>query len=283
MSWLCDTTELVPSGWLASLYAGHGVRGADVPSTGTDGPSALFPCLTLPADADVEVRGFVTRWPTLGTLDLAEDGSFVYVGATDYFEFRLHADGVASITDIGFGPGIVRVSLTVGAGATSAFGSGARLGLVIASGTLTGAVVSAFGVGAVLRPVRAGGALFGEPALYLEQPMTSASWSYKQTATLWPLTGRDEWTGAVTHGAPALFLCDYAEDDVRMRSASGEEFTSKLLIYTSLPGVKQGDMVKIGASSVADPFAAGAEEVRAVRTWADTFRAEGDPDFRIAT
>jgi hypothetical protein len=68
-----------------------------------------------------------------------------------------------------------------------------------------------------------------------------------------------------------------------MRSASGEEFTSKLLIYTSLPGVKQGDMVKIGASGVADPFAAGAEEVRAVRTWADTFRAEGAPDFRIAT
>jgi len=121
------------------------------------------------------------------------------------------------------------------------------------------------------------------PGSYLPQPTTSASWSYKQTATLWPLTGRDEWTGAVTHGAPALFLCDYAEDDVRMRSASGEEFTSKLLIYTSLPGVKQGDMVKIGASGVADPFAAGAEEVRAVRTWADTFRAEGDPDFRIAT
>lgn len=182
MTWLCDTAELVPGGWLSSLYAGHGVRGADVPSTGTDGPSALYPCLSLPADNDVEVRGYITRWPTLGTLDIAEDGSFIYVGATDYFEFRLHAAGPASTTDIGFGPGIVRVSL--GVGLVSAFGSGAvlarttaggaligaaagsfvagaTLARVVASGTLTSAVVSAFGAGALLGRVQAGGSLAG--------------------------------------------------------------------------------------------------------------------------
>lgn len=118
---------------------------------------------------------------------------------------------------------------------------------------------------------------------YAGQPTTSSTWAYKQTATYWPLTGRDEWTGRPTYGDPVLFLCDYAEDDVRMRLPSGEEFVSKLLIYTSMPGVKQGDMVRIGATNVADPFAAGADEVRAVRTWADTFKAEGAPDFRVAT
>jgi hypothetical protein len=192
MSWLCDTSELVADGWLASVYAGHGVRGADVPSTGTDGPSALYPCLTLPADADVEVRGYITRWPELGVLEIAEDGGFIYVGATDYFEFRLHADGVASTEDIGFGAGIVRVSLGVGlasgfgdgavlagvvaagplsGSAAGAFGAGAALGQVVASGSLTGAVVSAFGAGAVLAPVRAGGALLGELGPITRQPM----------------------------------------------------------------------------------------------------------------
>lgn len=304
MTWLCDTTELVPGGWLSSLYAGHGVRGADVPSTGTDGPSALYPCLTLPADNDVEVRGFITRWPTLGTLDIAEDGSFIYVGATDYFEFRLFADGVASTADIGFGPGIVRVTLGVGVGGAfaqgatlnrttaagvlvgaipGAFVAGATLGRVVASGTLAGAVISAFGDGALLAALRAGGTLVGAAPAYLPQPTTAASWSYLQTATLWRLVATDTWGGQTTYERAGLFLCDYAEEERRMVSARGDEFTSRLLVYTSLPGIKQGDMVLIGASALADPFAAGALEVRAIATWADTFTADGPPDFRIAT
>jgi hypothetical protein len=244
----------------------------------------------------------VTRWPTLGTLDIAEDGSFTYVGTSDYFEFSLYADGVASAVDIGYGAGIVRVTLGVG---SSGFGAGATLGIVVASGTLSGAAASAFGAGALLAGVVGSGALTGlivsqfgggatlapavaagllyVPGAYASQPTTTASWSYRQTATLWRLTGRDAWTGQVTHAAPVLFLCDYAEDEQRLRLSSGEEFTTQLLIYTSLPGVKQGDMVLIGSSSSADPFAAGASEVRAVRTWADTFTADGPPDFRIAT
>lgn len=158
MSWLCDTSELIPSGWLSSLYAGHGVRGDAVPSSGTDGPSALYPCLSLPADAAVEVRGYITRWPTLGTLEIAEDGSFVYVGATDYFEFLLHADGVASTTDIGFGAGIVRVSLAFVTG--GAFGAGARLGAAVAAGSLT-SVASAFTGGTTLAAVLGAGTLRG--------------------------------------------------------------------------------------------------------------------------
>ncbi len=112
---------------------------------------------------------------------------------------------------------------------------------------------------------------------------TSAFWSYRQTATLWRLVATDSWGGQTTHEIAGLFLCDYAEEERRMVSARGDEFVTKLLLYTSLPGIKQGDMVLIGASGVADPYAAGAREVRAVATWADTFRPEGAPDFRIAT
>ena len=122
-----------------------------------------------------------------------------------------------------------------------------------------------------------------DPGAYLSQPITSASWSYKQTATLWRLVATEAWGGQTTHELAGLFLCDYAEEERRMVSSRGDEFVSRLLVYTSLPGIKQGDMVLIGASGVADPYAAGAQEVRAVATWADTFKAEGAPDFRIAT
>ena len=115
-SWLCDDPELISGSWLASAYPGHGVLGVNVPSDGTDGPSALYGVLSLPADNNVEVRGLITRWPVNGTLTIEEDGSFTYTGTTDYFEFLLYADGVASTVDIGYGAGISRITLQVGAG-----------------------------------------------------------------------------------------------------------------------------------------------------------------------
>lgn len=114
MSFFCDDVDTALGGYHTSAYTGLGLRGDQVPATGADGPSALYPCLSLPADAATEVFMQLTRLPTLGTLTPDEDGSFVYTGATDYFEFRLWAAGVPFTADIGFGPGIVRVSLAVG-------------------------------------------------------------------------------------------------------------------------------------------------------------------------
>lgn len=119
--------------------------------------------------------------------------------------------------------------------------------------------------------------------IYASQPTTSASWSYLQTATLWRLASRDEWGGQMAWAAPVLFLCDYAAESRRMVTSRGDEFTSRLLVYTSLAGVLQGDMILIGSSDAADPVAAGAQEVRAVDRWADTFKADGAQDYRIAT
>lgn len=179
MAWLCDTTELISGAWLSSRYGGHGVRGDAVPSTGTDGPSALYPCLSLPADAAVEVRGYLTRWPTAGTLAIEEDGSFIYTGTADYFEFLLHADGVASSTNIGFGAGIVRVSLAFVTG--GAFGAGARLGAVVAAGALSSAA-SAFTGGSTLAALLAAGTLRGEIG-----PITRAPQAVRVPSTRAPL------------------------------------------------------------------------------------------------
>jgi hypothetical protein len=113
MSLRADTAQLLGASLLASTVPGLGVRADAIPSGGTDGPAFLFPCVSLPTDAAVEIRALITRWPTLGTLVPQENGAFTYTGATDYFDFRLYIDGVASTVDIGFGPGIGRVLLNV--------------------------------------------------------------------------------------------------------------------------------------------------------------------------
>jgi hypothetical protein len=120
----------------------------------------------------------------------------------------------------------------------------------------------------------------GAPA-YAQQPETVSSWSYQQTATLWRLTGRADWTGARTFAAPVLFLCDYMREGKTAVNARGEEFMVKLTAYTSLPGIKPGDMVLIGSSDSADPVSTDAEEVQAVVSYGDTFNAGGAEDFKI--
>lgn len=97
MSWHCDSTELLPGAWLTSLYTGAGVRGADVPSTGTNGPSDLYPTLNLPADNDVEVSGRILTVPSAGTFVRQENGELEFSGAPagNYsYSFGLYADNV---------------------------------------------------------------------------------------------------------------------------------------------------------------------------------------------
>lgn len=118
---------------------------------------------------------------------------------------------------------------------------------------------------------------------YETQPRTSASWSYKQTATLWRRASRDDWTGAQTFAAPVWFLCDYTIEARKMRDAKGEEFVTRMVVFTSLPNISRGDRIKIGALTDADPIAADAEEVRSVMGYADTFKAEAPLDFKLGT
>lgn len=118
---------------------------------------------------------------------------------------------------------------------------------------------------------------------YLSQPNTPSSWSYKQTATLWRLVAQDAWAGQKTHQLAGLFLCDHAKDERRAATARGDEFVAKLMVFTSLPGIKQGDMIAVGISNEPDPYKAGAQEVTAVNSWADTFEAEGAQDFKLTT
>ncbi len=110
----------------------------------------------------------------------------------------------------------------------------------------------------------------------------AARWSHTSKATYWPLTGRDDWTGQATYGAPVVIDCDYSAESVRMTDAKGVEFTTRQIIHTEESAIKQGDMILIGESALASPLAAGAFEVRAVTRYADTFDQQAD-DYKVAT
>lgn len=109
-----------------------------------------------------------------------------------------------------------------------------------------------------------------------------AAWSYTAAATLWPLAATDDWSGAKNFGAPVQFACDYSAESVRMTDDAGVEFTTRQILHTERADIKQGDMVLIGTSAQPDPVAAGADEVRSVKRFNDTFERLAD-DYRIAT
>lgn len=93
---------------------------------------------------------------------------------------------------------------------------------------------------------------------------------------------RDGWSHAPAFGAPVPVLCDYASTARTARDAKGDEFVTDLLLYTERADIKHGDRIMLGASTAADPIAAGAKEVRNVLRNADTFDRLRD-DFEVLT
>jgi hypothetical protein len=111
---------------------------------------------------------------------------------------------------------------------------------------------------------------------------SAAAFSYTSKATHWPLLSRSDWDGSRTFGAPAVFACDYMADAQTAMGADGREFVTKQILYTERASINRGDFVLIGVSTNADPIAAGADEVRAVTRYADTFEQRAD-DFKVMT
>lgn len=117
MSWLSDYAPLVPGGWLSSAYGGHGVIGANVPISGTHGPSFLRPIVERFGLHGREVRAVIVQKPAgLVVWAADEDGSFDAMGPDGLYWFTVlpYVDGVPMTLDEGYGPGIVRVELRFG-------------------------------------------------------------------------------------------------------------------------------------------------------------------------
>lgn len=107
----------------------------------------------------------------------------------------------------------------------------------------------------------------------------TAAWSQTTEATHWPRLSRDGWSGARAWGAPVVFACDYKRERTTARRGD-REVVITLTLYTERASIYEGDMVLIGASSEADPIAAGAVEVLGATEYPDTLGG-GLPDFIV--
>ncbi|EDA8949068.1 hypothetical protein NVT07_003641 [Salmonella enterica] len=114
---------------------------------------------------------------------------------------------------------------------------------------------------------------------------SAASWSYTAKATIWRKQsgGKDEYGDPISgYAAPEVIMVDY-EGGLSKRIASiGEEIVVKNTVWTEFALAAAGDYLVIGESTNADPVAAGADEVRQVIRYADTFDRVAD-DYAILT
>lgn len=139
-----DTTPLVASRCVVSLYAGHGITGAAMrlaTATGDNGPGILYPCWDSGDDAK-EFRFLLNTPPSAGTLNLGEPGDFDFTGPDGVYSAagRLVVDGV----DLG----AVTATLTEGAGGTLTV-TGIGQASTLSFGTAVATFQSLFSVAAV--------------------------------------------------------------------------------------------------------------------------------------
>ncbi len=110
-----------------------------------------------------------------------------------------------------------------------------------------------------------------------------ANWSYTATATIWrKLEGNDEYGDPLGYAEPEQILCDYESGLSKKLASLGAEIVVKNTVWTEFALAATGDYLLIGVSTEADPVVAGADEVRQVIRYADTFERLAD-DYAILT
>lgn len=150
MSWLSSPDAILSSGWLSSAYAGHGILGSTIPTTGDNGGSPVLNDSVTPSS---EYRWALETAPVSGSLSLFEDLTFEYSNTTDgfySFVYRLWQDGVSQGTatvSLQIGPSLVVVSATTGgaSGSVSAH-STASCTINATTGQVVSSVASSSGV-----------------------------------------------------------------------------------------------------------------------------------------
>ncbi|HCL5537449.1 TPA: hypothetical protein N2N29_003523 [Citrobacter werkmanii] len=111
----------------------------------------------------------------------------------------------------------------------------------------------------------------------------TANWSYTAKATVWRrLPGKDEYGDPNGYAAPEIILCDYEGGLSKRIGSLGAEIVVKNTVWTEFALAAAGDYLLIGVSTEADPVVAGADEVRQVIRYADTFERLSD-DYAILT
>ena len=110
-----------------------------------------------------------------------------------------------------------------------------------------------------------------------------ARWSYTATATIWrKLEGTDEYGDPLGYAPPEQILCDYEGGLSKRIGNLGAEIVVKNTVWSEYALAVAGDYLLIGVSTESDPVVAGADEVRQVIRYADTFERVAD-DYAILT
>ncbi|MDR7940396.1 hypothetical protein RIU82_10645 [Enterobacter soli] len=110
-----------------------------------------------------------------------------------------------------------------------------------------------------------------------------ANWSYTATATIWrKVGGNDEIGDPMGYAEPEQILCDYEGGLSKKLASLGAEIVVKNTVWTEFALAAAGDYLLIGASDEPDPVVAGADEVRQVIRYGDTFDRQVD-DYAILT
>lgn len=109
----------------------------------------------------------------------------------------------------------------------------------------------------------------------------TANWAYTAKATLWRASGRDEY-GKYKFMSPVVILCDYGMDKTTRTEAVGIGFTAKNTFYTEYDLAKAGDYIALGEITELDPIKAGADAIKHIIRYADTFDRRAD-DYVLIT
>lgn len=133
MSIRVDTSSLIP-GAIVCGNRGLGVIGSAIPSDGDHGAGYAYNDLSLPADANKEIRGEILTVPSSGNFFAYEDTSFELDGAADgtyTFSYRLYVDGA----DLGTATATIVVGVVNGAATASITAIGMTSPTATAAGT----------------------------------------------------------------------------------------------------------------------------------------------------
>ncbi|MBE8597014.1 hypothetical protein [Xenorhabdus sp. BG5] len=109
-----------------------------------------------------------------------------------------------------------------------------------------------------------------------------ANWAYTAPCTFWKQLGTDEYGRPLGYEAPKIIQCDYQGGLSNKISGIGAELVAKNTFWTELADASIGDYILIGESSDPNPVAAGADEIKHLVRYADTFERLAD-DYALVT
>lgn len=110
---------------------------------------------------------------------------------------------------------------------------------------------------------------------------SAASWAYTAIATIWRISGENEY-GTKTFHPPEVIYCDYGLDSATRLGDIGKGFVVKNTFWTEYALANEGDFILISKSSELDPIKAGADEIKHIIRYADTFERLVD-DYALIT